>query len=152
MKMFILGFAALLATGSAFADTQTTAPVIHDKTGFFVHLDVAKVLSSTDICGNAASSRRNSTTSTTRIASTCWTTRSTASVAPMIIDPATLAPPLSRGIAPPMNILVVEDEPKAGNYLLNGLQELGYSVSLARDGVDGLHLALEHDSMSSCWT
>ena len=42
-----------------------------------------------------------------------------------------------------MNILVVEDEPKAGNYLLNGLQELGYSVSLARDGVDGLHQALE---------
>jgi len=44
-----------------------------------------------------------------------------------------------------MNILVVEDEPKAGNYLLNGLQELGYTVNLARDGVDGLHLALEHD-------
>jgi len=44
-----------------------------------------------------------------------------------------------------MNILVVEDEPKAGNYLLNGLQELGYNVSLARDGADGLHLALEHD-------
>ncbi len=42
-----------------------------------------------------------------------------------------------------MNILVVEDEPKAGNYLLNGLQEQGYSVSLARDGVDGLHQALE---------
>ncbi|PHN26362.1 heavy metal response regulator transcription factor [Pseudomonas sp. ICMP 460] len=42
-----------------------------------------------------------------------------------------------------MNILVVEDEPKAGNYLLNGLQELGYSVSLARDGVDGLHQALD---------
>lgn len=42
-----------------------------------------------------------------------------------------------------MNILVVEDEPKAGNYLLNGLQELGYSVSLARNGADGLHLALE---------
>ena len=55
MKMFILGFAALLATGSAFADTQTTtASVIHDKTGFFVHMDVDKVLSSTDIsqqCG-----------------------------------------------------------------------------------------------------
>ena len=42
-----------------------------------------------------------------------------------------------------MNILVVEDEPKAGNYLLNGLQELGHCVSLARDGVDGLHQALE---------
>ena len=54
MKMFILGFAALLATGSAFADTQATAPVIHDKTGFFVHMDLDKVLSSTDIsqqCG-----------------------------------------------------------------------------------------------------
>jgi two-component system copper resistance phosphate regulon response regulator CusR len=43
-----------------------------------------------------------------------------------------------------MNILVIEDEQKAGNYLLKGLQELGNSVSLARDGVDGLHLALEH--------
>lgn len=54
MKMLILGFAALLATGSAFAGTQTTAPVIHDKTGFYVHMDVDKVLSSTDIsqaCG-----------------------------------------------------------------------------------------------------
>lgn len=40
-----------------------------------------------------------------------------------------------------MNILVVEDEPKAGNYLLNGRQELGYSVSLARNDLDGLHLA-----------
>ncbi|TLX63111.1 DNA-binding response regulator [Stutzerimonas nosocomialis] len=43
-----------------------------------------------------------------------------------------------------MNILVVEDEFKAGNYLFKGLQELGYSVCLARDGADGLHLALEH--------
>ncbi|KAA0968810.1 DUF2790 domain-containing protein [Pseudomonas sp. ANT_H12B] len=54
MKMFMLGFTALLATGSAFAATQSAAPVIHDKTGFFVHLDVDKVLSSTDIsqqCG-----------------------------------------------------------------------------------------------------
>ncbi|MCP1496568.1 hypothetical protein J2Y86_001275 [Pseudomonas migulae] len=54
MKKIIFAFAALLATGSAFADTQNTAPVIHDKTGFFVHMDVDKVLSSTDIsqqCG-----------------------------------------------------------------------------------------------------
>lgn len=50
MKLFILGFAALLATGSAFADTPA-APVIHDKTGFFVHMDVAKVLSSSDTYG-----------------------------------------------------------------------------------------------------
>ncbi|MBV4451610.1 MULTISPECIES: DUF2790 domain-containing protein [Pseudomonas] len=47
MKLFMLGFAALLATGSVFA----AEPVIHDKTGFFVHLDVAKVLSSTDTYG-----------------------------------------------------------------------------------------------------
>ncbi|MFW0753671.1 DUF2790 domain-containing protein [Pseudomonas sp. H11T01] len=54
MKLFILGFAALLATGSVFADTTDTSAVIHDKTGFFVHLDVAKVKSMTDIsdqCG-----------------------------------------------------------------------------------------------------
>ena len=52
MKLFILGFAALLATGSAFADDMTpTTNVIHDKTGFFVHLDVDKVLSSTDTYG-----------------------------------------------------------------------------------------------------
>ena len=52
MKLFILGFAALLATGSAFAaDTSTATNVIHDKTGFFVHLDINKVLSSTDTYG-----------------------------------------------------------------------------------------------------
>jgi len=44
-----------------------------------------------------------------------------------------------------MNILVIEDEPKAGNYLLKGLQELGNSVALARDGADGLHQALENE-------
>ena len=37
MKLFMLGFATLLATGSAFADTTDTSAVIHDKTGFFVH-------------------------------------------------------------------------------------------------------------------
>lgn len=49
MKLLILATAALLATGSVFAADQSN--VIHDKTGFFVHLDVAKVLSSTDING-----------------------------------------------------------------------------------------------------
>ncbi|HEX2603375.1 MAG TPA: heavy metal response regulator transcription factor [Oxalicibacterium sp.] len=42
-----------------------------------------------------------------------------------------------------MRILVVEDEPKAGEYLRSGLTESGYVVDLARNGVDGLHLALE---------
>ena len=44
-----------------------------------------------------------------------------------------------------MKILVVEDEPKAGDYLVKGLRESGYVADLARNGVDGLSLALEHD-------
>ena len=39
-----------------------------------------------------------------------------------------------------MKILVVEDEPKTGDYLKQGLIESGFVVDLARDGVDGLHL------------
>nr|WP_233410898.1 heavy metal response regulator transcription factor [Rugamonas sp. CCM 8940] len=38
--------------------------------------------------------------------------------------------------------MVVEDEPKAGDYLRNGLIEAGYAADLARDGVAGLRLAL----------
>ncbi|MDR2451473.1 MAG: heavy metal response regulator transcription factor [Candidatus Accumulibacter sp.] len=41
-----------------------------------------------------------------------------------------------------MKILIVEDEPKTGNYLRQGLSEAGFVVDLARDGLDGLHLAL----------
>ncbi|RJX30896.1 MAG: response regulator [Oxalobacter sp.] len=41
-----------------------------------------------------------------------------------------------------MKILVVEDEPKTGDYLKQGLVEAGYVVDLVRDGLDGLHLAL----------
>ena len=44
-----------------------------------------------------------------------------------------------------MRILIVEDELKTGEYLKKGLEESGFSVGLARDGVDGLHLALEDD-------
>jgi two-component system copper resistance phosphate regulon response regulator CusR len=44
-----------------------------------------------------------------------------------------------------LRILVVEDEPKAGDYLQNGLTESGYVVDLARNGVDGLHLAQQFD-------
>ncbi|WP_439864621.1 DUF2790 domain-containing protein [Pseudomonas antarctica] len=54
MKLLILGLSVLLATGSAFASEAEGSKVIHDKTGFFVHLDVAKVLSDTqtlDKCG-----------------------------------------------------------------------------------------------------
>lgn len=41
-----------------------------------------------------------------------------------------------------MKILIVEDEPKTGEYLRQGLAEAGFVVDLARDGFDGLHLAL----------
>lgn len=41
-----------------------------------------------------------------------------------------------------MKILIVEDEHKTGDYLKQGLSEAGFVTDLARDGVDGLHLAL----------
>lgn len=44
-----------------------------------------------------------------------------------------------------MRILVVEDEPSAGDYLRKGLTESGFVVDLARTGVDGLHMAAESE-------
>ena len=44
-----------------------------------------------------------------------------------------------------MKILIVEDEPKTGDYLQQGLREAGFAVSLATNGLDGVHLALEGD-------
>jgi len=40
-----------------------------------------------------------------------------------------------------LKILVVEDESKTGDYLKQGLTESGFSVDLARTGLDGHHLA-----------
>ncbi|AUN95807.1 heavy metal response regulator transcription factor [Pseudazoarcus pumilus] len=40
-----------------------------------------------------------------------------------------------------MKILIVEDEPKTGDYLRQGLTEAGFVVDLVRDGLDGLHAA-----------
>jgi two-component system copper resistance phosphate regulon response regulator CusR len=42
-----------------------------------------------------------------------------------------------------MTILVIEDDLKTGDYLKKGLRESGYAVDLARNGTDGLHMALE---------
>ena len=42
-----------------------------------------------------------------------------------------------------MKILIVEDEPKTGEYLKQGLTEAGFVTDLARDGWDGLELAKE---------
>ena len=44
-----------------------------------------------------------------------------------------------------MKLLIVEDETKTGDYLRQGLAEAGYTVELARNGPDGLHLALTGD-------
>lgn len=44
-----------------------------------------------------------------------------------------------------MKILIVEDEPKAGDYLKQGLREAGYAVDLVTNGVDGLHHGMEGD-------
>jgi two-component system copper resistance phosphate regulon response regulator CusR len=46
-----------------------------------------------------------------------------------------------------MKILVIEDEPKTGDYLRRGLSEAGFVADLVADGRDGLHRALteNHD-------
>ena len=44
-----------------------------------------------------------------------------------------------------MKILIVEDEPKTGDYLKQGLSEAGFVADLVRDGVDGRHLARTGD-------
>lgn len=44
-----------------------------------------------------------------------------------------------------MRLLIVEDEIKTGNYLRQGLAEAGFTVALARNGLDGLHLAMTED-------
>jgi two-component system, OmpR family, copper resistance phosphate regulon response regulator CusR len=40
-----------------------------------------------------------------------------------------------------MRILIVEDEPKTAAYIHKGLVEQGYSVDVAHDGLEGLHMA-----------
>lgn len=44
-----------------------------------------------------------------------------------------------------MRILVIEDETKTAKFLKKGLSEAGFVVDVARDGVQGLHLAQEMD-------
>lgn len=41
-----------------------------------------------------------------------------------------------------MKILIVEDEPKTGAYIKLGLTQAGFTVHVAKNGWDGLHLAL----------
>jgi len=44
-----------------------------------------------------------------------------------------------------VKILVIEDEPKAAQYLRQGLGESGYTVDVALNGTDGLHAAANGD-------
>lgn len=46
-----------------------------------------------------------------------------------------------------MKILIVEDEPKTGDYLRQGLREAGFAVDLVTNGIDGLYYGLDgnHD-------
>jgi len=41
-----------------------------------------------------------------------------------------------------MKLLVVEDENKTADYIRQGLMEAGFVVDLARNGLDGHHLAM----------
>jgi two-component system copper resistance phosphate regulon response regulator CusR len=41
-----------------------------------------------------------------------------------------------------MKLLIVEDQPKAGQYLRQGLSEAGFNVDLVADGITGQQLAL----------
>ena len=43
-----------------------------------------------------------------------------------------------------MRILVVEDEEKLANILSRGLKAEGFAVDIAKDGEQGLQLAIEH--------
>ena len=41
-----------------------------------------------------------------------------------------------------MKLLVVEDENKTADYVRQGLKEAGFMVDLARNGLDGHHMAM----------
>ena len=44
-----------------------------------------------------------------------------------------------------MRILVIEDEAKLADYVKRGLTESGYTVDVARDGIEGRYLATGGD-------
>ncbi|PKE30781.1 DNA-binding response regulator [Rahnella sp. AA] len=44
-----------------------------------------------------------------------------------------------------MRLLLVEDEEKTSSYINRALSELGFTVDVAAEGIEGLHLATEYD-------
>src|SRR5215831_4752562 len=60
-----------------------------------------------------------------------------------------LAPPSERlrDVSSPMRLLIIEDDCDAADYLVKAFREVGHVADLAREGEEGLALALEgqHD-------
>jgi two-component system copper resistance phosphate regulon response regulator CusR len=44
-----------------------------------------------------------------------------------------------------MKLLIIEDEPKTGEYLRQGLREAGFAAERVENGIDGLHQGLSGD-------
>ncbi|MFB6457203.1 response regulator transcription factor [Chitinophaga sp. Hz27] len=44
-----------------------------------------------------------------------------------------------------MNILLIEDEPKVAAFIKKGLETYQHTVTVAYDGQDGYHIAMQHD-------
>jgi len=61
-------------------------------------------------------------------------------VAPYVLSGISLEGANAKGCR--MKVLIVEDEPKLGDYLRRGLSENGFQVDLARTGLEGRDLAL----------
>lgn len=51
--------------------------------------------------------------------------------------------PVRNAVSLVMNILLIEDEPKTLEFITKGLEENGYSVDGAPDGIEGLRLAMQ---------
>lgn len=46
-----------------------------------------------------------------------------------------------------MRILIIEDEKKTADFLKKGLEENGFTVDIAGNGEDGLHLATSEEDI-----
>jgi two-component system OmpR family response regulator len=51
-----------------------------------------------------------------------------------------------------MRLLVVEDDAALRQQLQAALQQAGFAVDVAADGIDGQHLGAVGPSMPWCWT
>jgi two-component system copper resistance phosphate regulon response regulator CusR len=49
-----------------------------------------------------------------------------------------------------LKILVIKDEPRAADFLRQGLMESGYAMEVAHNGTDGLHAEVNGDHGLRC--